>query len=119
VQSGFSWPALFLGSFWAVAKRRWWLLLLMLAMDACLWFGSQYATACASARDAADGRRGAQLPAGAGLVWQPLAGSLAAQPWLPPVMHRQLMPLTQIFPILTLAKGKPSSQNFLRSLAHL
>ena len=44
VKVGFSWPALFLGSFWAVAKRRWWLLLLMLAMDACLWFGSHLAT---------------------------------------------------------------------------
>ncbi|QYG08425.1 hypothetical protein [Janthinobacterium sp. PAMC25594] len=66
VKAGFSWPALLLGSFWAVAKRRWWLLLLMLAMDACLWFG----------------RRGAQLPAGTWLVWQPLAGSVAAQPWL-------------------------------------
>ena len=44
VRSGFSWPALLLGSFWAVAKRRWWLLLLMLAMDVCLWFGSQLAS---------------------------------------------------------------------------
>ncbi|MEG0883105.1 MAG: hypothetical protein RSH52_17855 [Janthinobacterium sp.] len=44
VKSGFSWPALLLGSFWAVAKRRWWLLLLMLAMDVCLWFGSQLAS---------------------------------------------------------------------------
>ena len=44
VKTGFSWPALVLGSLWAVAKRRWWLLLLMLAMDLCLWFGSQLAT---------------------------------------------------------------------------
>ena len=44
VKAGFSWPALLLGSFWAVAKRRWLLLLLMLAMDACLWFGSHLAT---------------------------------------------------------------------------
>ena len=44
VSDGFSWPAFFLGPLWAVAKRRWWLLLLMLAMDACLWFGSHLAT---------------------------------------------------------------------------
>jgi hypothetical protein len=44
VRAGFSWSALFLGWLWAVAKRRWWLLLLMLAMDVCLWFGSQLAS---------------------------------------------------------------------------
>lgn len=43
VSAGFSWPAFFLGPLWAVAKRRWHLLALMLAMELCLWFGSQFA----------------------------------------------------------------------------
>ena len=44
VSGGFSWPAFFLGPLWAVAKRRWWLLLPMLAVELCLWCGSQFAT---------------------------------------------------------------------------
>jgi hypothetical protein len=43
VHDGFSWPAFFLGPLWAVAKRRWWFLLPMLGVEACLWFGSQLA----------------------------------------------------------------------------
>lgn len=43
VSAGFSWPAFFLGPLWAVAKRRWYLLVLMLAIELCLWFGSQLA----------------------------------------------------------------------------
>jgi hypothetical protein len=43
VKVGFSWPAFFFGSLWAVVKRAWALFAVLLLVDAALWFGSGYA----------------------------------------------------------------------------
>ena len=44
VKLGFSWPAFFFGSMWAMANRMWFpYLLFLLPLDAILWFVTGYA----------------------------------------------------------------------------
>jgi len=45
VKQGFCWPAFLFGSLWALARRRYALFLLMLAVDLLLWFLTGYAGA--------------------------------------------------------------------------
>jgi hypothetical protein len=59
VKTGFSWPAFFFGTLWAVAKGLWLVALAMLVLEAVVWFWSGYAEA-----------RGADGLALAGLVFQ-------------------------------------------------
>lgn len=59
VKTGFSWPAFFFGTLWAVAKGLWLVALVMLVPEAALWFCSGYAEA-----------RGDAGLAGLGLLFQ-------------------------------------------------
>jgi Protein of unknown function (DUF2628) len=44
VKVGFSWPAFWLGTFWAAAKRMWYpVFLLLVPVDLLVWFVSGYA----------------------------------------------------------------------------
>jgi hypothetical protein len=45
VKTGFSWPAFFFGSLWAVAKGLWLPALGMFALDAAIWFCSGFSEA--------------------------------------------------------------------------
>ncbi len=45
VKQGFSWPAFFFGSLWALARRVYPVFLAMLVIDALLWFVTGYAAA--------------------------------------------------------------------------
>ena len=49
VRVGFSWPAFFFGSLWAIVKHAWGLFAFLLLVDAALWFGSGYAAQSRSA----------------------------------------------------------------------
>ena len=45
VKQGFSWPAFFFGSLWALARRIYPVFFVMLVIDALLWFITGYAAA--------------------------------------------------------------------------
>jgi len=45
VKTGFCWPAFFFGSFWALARRAYPLLMLLSVFDFALWFLTGYAAA--------------------------------------------------------------------------
>ena len=45
VKTGFSWPAFFFGTLWAIAKGLWLVALAMLVPEAAIWFCSGYAEA--------------------------------------------------------------------------
>ena len=45
VKTGFSWPAFFFGTLWAVAKGLWLVALAMLVPEAAIWFCSGFAEA--------------------------------------------------------------------------
>ena len=45
VKQGFSWPAFFFGSLWALARRAYGLFAVLLVLDVVLWFSTGYAEA--------------------------------------------------------------------------